>query len=280
LDERLMGYRTQDLIFTLYGDYIAPRGGEAWIGHIIELMAGLDTSAQAVRSTLSRMTRKGWLQSRREGRLSFYAITPKTEALLAEGTQRIYQPRHDPWDGRWYILTYTIPEKQRHLRHRLRQRLIWLGFGRLSQATWISPRDRRQEIGQVVRSLGLSDQIDLLAGEYLGFSEARDLVERCWDLKRLNRAYHDFIEHHHPAWQQLVNADDDSLSARSSFICRFLLVHEYRSFPYVDPNLPPELLPDDWLGNEAVELFQDYAALLAPKTNEYVNELLSTEPGA
>jgi phenylacetic acid degradation operon negative regulatory protein len=273
-----MGYRTQDLIFTLYGDYLAPRGGEAWIGHIIELMAGLDISAQAVRSTLSRMTRKGWLRSRREGRLSFYAITPKTEALLAEGAQRIYQPRHDPWDGRWHILTYTIPEKQRHLRHRLRQRLIWLGFGRLSQATWISPRDRQQEISQVVRSLGLSDQIDLLAGEYLGFSEARDLVERCWDLKQLNRAYHDFIERHRPAWQQLVNADDDALSARSSFIRRFLLVHEYRSFPYVDPNLPPELLPDDWLGNQAIDLFQNYAARLAPKTNEFVNELLSTEP--
>jgi DNA-binding transcriptional regulator PaaX len=47
-----MGYRTQDLILTLYGDYLASRGGEAWIGHIIELMAGLNTSAQAVRSTL------------------------------------------------------------------------------------------------------------------------------------------------------------------------------------------------------------------------------------
>ena len=107
-----MGYRTQDLIFTLYGDYIAPRGGEAWIGNIITLMAGFDTSAQAVRSTLSRMTRKGWLESRRDGRHSFYSITPKTENLLAEGTRRIYQPRQDPWDGNWYVLHYSIPENR------------------------------------------------------------------------------------------------------------------------------------------------------------------------
>ena len=111
-----MAYRTQDLIFTLYGDYITPRGGEAWIGNIITFMAGVDTSAQAVRSTLSRMTRKGWLNSRREGRHSFYRTTPKTEKLLTEGSRRIYQPRQDPWDGNWYVLHYSIPENQRHLR--------------------------------------------------------------------------------------------------------------------------------------------------------------------
>jgi phenylacetic acid degradation operon negative regulatory protein len=122
-----MGCRTQDLIFTLYGDDIVSRGGEAWIGSIITRMAELDTSAQAVRSTLSRMTRNGWLRSRREGRHSFYAITAKTNTLLTEGARRIYEPCQDLWDKRWYVLNYSIPKDQRHLRHRLRQRLIWLG---------------------------------------------------------------------------------------------------------------------------------------------------------
>ncbi len=274
-----MGFRTQDLIFTLYGDYIAPRGGEAWIGNIITLMAGLDTSAQAVRSTLSRMTRKGWLNSRREGRHSFYTITPKTEALLIEGTRRIYEPRQDPWDERWYLLTYSIPENQRHLRHRLRQRLTWLGFGRLGPAIWVAPRDLKQEVNEVAEMLNISGQIDFFAGEYLGFSEAKDLVERCWDMDQLNRAYLDFINHHRPAWQQFVNQNNSqNISPRNMFIRRFLLVHEYRSFPYVDPNLPPELLPNAWLGDEAIHLFQSYAALLAPKANEYVDQVLSTEP--
>jgi phenylacetic acid degradation operon negative regulatory protein len=274
-----MGYRTQDLIFTLYGDYIAPRGGEAWIGHIIELMACLDTSAQAVRSTLSRMARKGWLRSRREGRHSFYTITPKARTLLTEGTERIYQPRQDPWDGRWHILTYSIPEDQRNLRHRLRQRLTWLGFGRLGPATWISPRNLQQEITAVAEAMGISGQVDFFVGEYLGFSQARELVDRCWDMEQLNRAYLDFIGRYRPAWRQFVNqANDGEVNPCHIFIRRFLLVHEYRSFPYVDPNLPPELLPNDWLGNEAIHLFQTYAALLAPKANHHVDKVLATEP--
>ena len=273
-----MSFRTQDLIFTLYGDYITPRGGEAWIGHIIELMAGLDTSAQAVRSTLSRMTRKGWLRSRREGRHSFYGITAKTEALLAEGARRIYQPRQDPWDGKWYLLTYSIPEQQRHRRDRLRQRLTWLGFGRLGPAVWISPRDLKNEVTQIAAGLGISGQIDLFMGKYLGLSQSRELVHRCWDMQQLNRAYLDFIRRYRPAWQLYINqASNGLVNSRTAFVQRFLLVHEYRSFPYVDPNLPPELLPNDWLGEEAVHLFQSYAALLAPKANEYVDEVLAGE---
>ena len=188
-------------------------------------------------------------------------------------------PRKDPWDQRWYVLTYTIPETQRHLRHRLRQRLTWLGFGRLGPATWISPRDLRPEVSRIAERMGIAGQVDLFGAKYLGLSQARDLVARCWDMEQLNRAYLDFIGHHRPAWQQFVTqASDGPVNSHAAFIQRFLLVHEYRSFPYVDPNLPPELLPNDWLGDEAIHLFQSYAAALAPSANNYVDEVLATKP--
>ena len=33
------------------------------------------------------------------------------------------------------------------------------------------------------------------------------------------------------------------------------LVHEWRRFPFLDPDLPGELLPRDWSGYRAAELF-------------------------
>jgi phenylacetic acid degradation operon negative regulatory protein len=59
--------QTQDMVFTLYGDYIRHRGGEAWTGTLIELLGLFGLSGQAVRSALSRMSDKGWLKSRRSG---------------------------------------------------------------------------------------------------------------------------------------------------------------------------------------------------------------------
>jgi phenylacetic acid degradation operon negative regulatory protein len=111
--------QSQELVFTLYGDYIRHRGGEAWTGSLIEFLGFFGISGQAVRSTLSRMARKGWLKSRRTSRYSFYSLTPKCIELLEEGAQRIYQPRSDPWDGRWHLLTYSVPESKRHLRRKL-----------------------------------------------------------------------------------------------------------------------------------------------------------------
>jgi len=271
---------SQDMVFTLYGDYIRHRGGEAWTGSLIELLGLLGLSGQAVRSTLSRMSRRGWLESHRASRYSFYRLTPKCLRLLEEGAQRIFRPRHDPWDGRWHLLSYSIPESKRHLRRRLRRRLLWLGFGALNQATWISPRDLRAEVEKVVNALHVRPYVEFFTAEHGGFSSEEEIVARCWDLKRLNDYYAAFIARYDLLFQEYQTRlmAGDSLEPQECFVQRFMLVHEYRSSPYVDPNLPRELLPDDWLGERATQLFQQYHNLLVEKAEAFVDSVLDRAP--
>lgn len=271
---------SQDMIFTLYGDYIRHRGGEAWTGNLIELLGLLGLSGQAVRSTLSRMSQKGWLESRKVSRHSLYSQTPKFLKLLEEGAQRIFQPRRDPWDGRWHLLIYSIPEPKRHLRRGLRQRLLWLGFGSLNQATWISPRDLRVEVEQVVNKLRVRPYVELFTAEHLGFASDEDIVARCWNLKQLDDYYTAFITRYDPPFQecQAQLSAGNSLDPQECFVQRFMLIHEYRFSPYVDPNLPLELLPDDWLGEKATQLFQQYHDLLVEKAEDFLDSVLSNAP--
>jgi phenylacetic acid degradation operon negative regulatory protein len=70
----------------------------------------------------------------------------------------------------------------------------------------------------------------------------------------------------------------NSLEPKECFKQRFMLIHEYRSSPYVDPNLPLELLPDDWLGQRAAELFQKYHQLLVDDAEAYVDAVLAKAP--
>jgi phenylacetic acid degradation operon negative regulatory protein len=271
---------SQDMVFTLYGDYIRHQGGEAWTGSLIDLLGLFGISGQAVRSTLSRMARKGWLKSRRAGRYSFYSLTPKCLELLEEGARRIFQPRSDPWDGRWYLLIYFIPESKRHLRRRLRRRLLWLGFGSLNHATWISPRDLRTEVEQVVEGLHVRPYVEFFTAKHRGFASDEEIVERCWDLKRLNEYYAALIASYEPSFQehQARLVAGDSLEPQECFVQRFLLIHEYRSSPYVDPNLPLELLPDDWLGEQATQLFQQYHDLLVEGAEAFAESVLAKAP--
>ncbi|MEJ2733780.1 MAG: PaaX family transcriptional regulator C-terminal domain-containing protein [Anaerolineae bacterium] len=271
---------SQDMVFTLYGDYVRHRGGEAWTGSLIELMGLFGLSEQAVRSTLSRMSRKGWLTRSRSGRHSFYAQTPKLLALLEEGAQRIFHPRYDPWDGQWYLLTYSIPESKRSLRRSLRQRLLWLGFGALHQATWISPRDLRREVEEVVYSLDIDPYVEFFTAKHRGFSTDQEIVAQCWNLKQLNDYYAGFLTRYRPSFEEHQGRllAGNELAPAECFEQRFMLVHEYRFSPYVDPNLPLELLPDGWLGLRAAQLFQQYHDLLSEGAEAFVDEVLAKAP--
>ncbi len=271
---------SQEMVFTVYGDYIRHRGGEAWTGSLIELLGLFGLSGQAVRSTLSRMSRKGWLTSRRVGRHSFYSLTSKCIELLEEGAQRIFQPRSDPWNGQWYLLTYSIPESKRSLRRGLRKRLQWLGFGALHQATWISPRDLRPQVEQVVEVLNIHPYVEFFTVEHHGFSSDEEIVERCWNLKQLNDYYADFVARYGPSFREHQSRSNtgNCLTPAECFVQRFMLVHEYRSSPYVDPNLPLELLPDDWLGHRAKQLFQQYHDLLSEAAEAFVDAVFAKAP--
>jgi phenylacetic acid degradation operon negative regulatory protein len=271
---------SQGMIFTLYGDYIRYRGGEIWTGSLIKLLKHLGMSEQAVRSALSRMWKKGWLKRRRVGRRSYYSLTEKSQKLLAEGAQRIFEPADGDWSGAWHLVAYNIPESQRHQRNRLRRELTWMGCGAFNTAIWISPYDITEMVEEVSRRLKIEPYVQVFHARHLGFTDAKELAARCWDLEMINSQYAAFIDKYAPmlARDKKGLADWNTLDPADCFGQRFMLLHEYREFPFVDPHLPPELLPEDWLSTRATELFKEYYALLTAKANQFVDSVFEKAP--
>lgn len=273
--------RPQDLVFTLFGEYLLHREGPVWVGSLIALLIPLGLSEGAVRTVLSRMAAKGWLTSRRRGRNSFYSLTVRGRKLLEEGKARIYHPpRDEPWDGRWSLIAYSIPEDVRHLRDRLRSRLSWLGCGSLGYGLWISPHDVREELRAIADELGISDHLEVFRGEHEGFSDNQRLVTRCWDLEELNARYEEFVRTHLPGLERCQRrADSGGLFPEECFVERFRLTHQYRQFPLADPFLPRSLLLPDWAGDCAAQLFERYHDLLTEPADRYVDSVLEEAPG-
>lgn len=261
------------MIYTLYGDYIRHAGGSIWIGSLIRLLGYFGVSQQGVRSTVSRMTRRGLLRADRMSTRSFYSLTPESTQIIEEGAARIFHahlPR-DTWDGQWRLVTYSIPENAREARDHLRRELEWMGFGMLTNALWISPHDYQREIEQLAESLGLCAHIELFTARHDGFADPSTIVARCWNLPAINARYVAFIEKYKPMYEQHVRLlkRGDDLQPSQYFVHRFNLIHEYRRFPFRDPELPSELLPAGWRGTEAANLFKQYHDLLADKANAF-----------
>jgi phenylacetic acid degradation operon negative regulatory protein len=269
--------RTQIVIFTLFGDYVVPLDMTAWTSGLLKLMGLLEVTERAARSTLSRMTQKGWLTSTRVGRYSHHTLTRQGQRIVEEGGVRIFEPRRTNWDELWHMVVYSVPEQKRKLRGRLRQRLGWLGFGYLAPGTWISPNDRAEDVQADLEDLGATEYAQYFSGMKLHFASQTDIVNRCWDLGTLNEDYSRFLSRYESGYRT-AGSRGRSLDPAESFVQRFWLTIDYLQFPRRDPNLPPALQPKGWLGSKASRMFQEYHELLREPSDRFVGEVLNANP--
>ncbi|EIT85815.1 repressor [Fictibacillus macauensis ZFHKF-1] len=261
---------TRSMIFTLYGDYIRHYGNEIWIGSLIRLLEEFGHNEQAVRAAISRMNKQGWIVSRKQGNKSYYYLTPRGVRRMDEAAKRIFKLQPDEWDQTWYMFTYTIPEEKRSIRDELRKELVWSGFGLLANSFWISPNNQREQIQQMLEKYEIGDYVHYFTATYDGPNECAKLVNECWDLQATNEKYDRFIKIYSEKYViDKTKIENGEMTDGECFVERTKLVHEYRKFLFVDPGLPQELLPDNWLGNYAASLFSDYYRTLAVPSSRF-----------
>jgi phenylacetic acid degradation operon negative regulatory protein len=264
-------------MLTLYGDYVRHRGGEIGIGSLIELLSNFGLSENSIRSAVSRMCRAGILKVRRNKSRSYYSLSEDGLALMHKGERRIFERKRSVWDGLWNLVVYYIPEENREYRDRLRRELAWMGFGPLTTATWISPHDLTDEVTELAEKLGITSYIQIFQTRLKNSSDPSSIVERCWDLKKIHTRYSAFIKEYRKRMEKfgarIMNSED--IESSEYFVERFSLMDDYRRLPYLDPDLPEVLLPENWLRREAIELFQQYHEMLTDKANQYFDTILA-----
>ncbi len=264
--------KARSLVFDLFGDYLRYRGGTVRLRSLVALMGAFDVPEATVRVVVTRMRNEGWLDSARNGRETSYALTEASWGLLDEGRARIFERAPGPWDGHWHMVMYSVPETDRALREQLRKKLAWLGFGSLSPSVWVSPHDRtpavRLEFGGHAGVV-----IDAFHARSDGADDDRDMADRCWGLAQLDHDYVELLAHYQP---RLADYRAGALRGREALVERMALIHDYRMFPFRDPDLPPELLPAGWSGRIAHEVFREAHSLLRAPAEEFVDDLLGT----
>jgi phenylacetic acid degradation operon negative regulatory protein len=267
--------RPREAMLTLYGDYVLHRGGEIGIGSLVRLLSNYGLSEQAIRSAVSRMCRSGLLKAKRTNRKSYYSLTSEGQSLLTQGAQRIFQRKKSRWDGNWNIVTYSIPERLREARDSLRIELGWLGYGALVEATWIAPYNLTREVTELVHRLNIEEYVHIFNAQHQGQTDPKEIVSHCWDLDKIHQRYNDFLSEYQPELEEHLRRlkAGEMIEPSECFVERFNLIHEYRKLPYYDPDLPLELLPENWLRPQAVALFDKYHDSLTEKANEYFDSV-------
>ncbi len=229
------------------------------------LMRELEKSRRATQSALKRLEDRGEIErTEREGRVLLQITQRGKEKINRSGFSLKRKSRN--WDGRWYLVSFDIPETQKTSRNLLRKKLLILGLGKLQRSLWISPYEHTKEVRKIVNHYHLEKYVELFRSQLLSPKEPSLFASQIWDLEGLSRRYIQFIERYRPRlskFKEDPNHSEDS----ELFKLERAMREELSSILLSDPQLPDELLPKGFREKEAHRLFKECVKLLRQSLN-------------
>lgn len=233
------------LLRTIIGLYLRPLGGTISSPALVDLLGALGISAAAARTAITRVKQKGLLLPDAAG----FALNPAAVPMLERGDRRIFEVRQMREGDAWCLVSFTVPEARRDVRHQARRRLQWIGCGAVAPSLWICPDHLAGEVEQILEELGIRSLATLFRTEdpRPGASLA-DAAATWWDL--------DALRAEHLRFQETL----DALPEDEPFAAYVRLIDSWRPLPYIDPGLPASLLPADWPGQRSFDGFAELEA--------------------
>jgi phenylacetic acid degradation operon negative regulatory protein len=165
-------------------------------------------------------------------------------------------------------------------RDNVRKELQWEGFGLIAPGVLAHPSANLEPLLDILQSNGVQDSVVVLRAKSLGTlvnKPTRELVRECWNLGLISQDYKRFLDRFRPVLKALKSARD--LDPEQCFVVRTLLMHEFRRTLLRDPQLPNQLLPNDWPGNAARQLCHELYVLTQKEAENHLMSVLETANG-
>ncbi|MGH3069650.1 MAG: PaaX family transcriptional regulator [Streptosporangiaceae bacterium] len=248
------GPRPRQLIITIYGLYARDEQNWLSIASLVRLTGDLGVEGPAVRSSVSRLKRRGLLRSVHRAGMAGYALSPASLDVLRAGDIRIFGGRRATVQDGWALVVFSVPETERERRHELRTTLARLGFGTVAPGVWLAPGHLAAEAKEVLARRHLSSYVDIFRADHLGYSDLAAKVGQWWDLDGLSAEYQQFIRCYRPLARR---TSSPALTGPQAFREYVSMLIAWQRLPYLDPGLPLELLPAGWAGITAGRLFAE-----------------------
>lgn len=258
------------LIISVFGDAVLPRGGEIWLGGLINLLAPLGLNERLIRTTVFRLVKDEWLTTQTQGRRTDYKLSASGRRRFEEASKQIYAAHAPLWDHHWRLVM-VVSELCSKDRERLRRAFYWQGFGEINANCFIHPSADLTTAFEALRVDGMNDVLPnlmpLQAMKPRVGQSANDaaMVHSAWDLAQLSESYTEFVKTYQAILDALRKTKKSCIDDETAFLTRTLLIHDFRRLLLRDPELPDVLLPAKWPGQTARTLTKAlYQRLLVP----------------
>lgn len=241
------------LVRTIVGLFLRDLGGTITSAELVRLLGAVDVSPTHARTAITRVKNKGLLLPQTVSGSPGYRLNPDAVPALVRGDRRIFGYRQQGESEPWCLVSFSMPESHRDARHQLRKRLGFIGCGTVAHGLWICPAHLTDEVEEILDDIGLRHVATVFLSETPRTpGTLAEAAASWWNLDRLAELHRGFLA-------ATEGFDADAATAvhepRVAFARYVTAVDEWRILPYVDPGLPPSMLPADWPGFAAIDRF-------------------------
>lgn len=250
------------MLLAFYGSMVVDQDtGPIPAPLLLETLEGAGVAPATTRASLNRMASRGLLSRIKRGRGIAYGLTDAGAEVLREAAGRVNRSR--PFDAHgsgWTLVTFSVPEGQRTLRHRLRATLTWAGFAPLRDGLWVAPGtvDLDAALHPLHGELPPGTLTAFIAQELDGFGMG-DAVGTAWDLDSIRREHEEFAQE----WRE-PGTPGCAVPAMTN---RTALVADWLALLRADPGLPPAYLGENWPSEESTTIFRTLRQELEAPSN-------------
>ncbi|BBX88919.1 transcriptional regulator [Mycolicibacterium boenickei] len=223
-------------------------------GELYDVANTLGMSDQQVRLCIKRLVAEGQFVQDGRGRKAVLRATPEVRSTIEPDLEFVrYMYAQDrgqaDWDGRWHVVAFAIGESARSARDSMRDAVVRLGGAPVQGGLYVSPNEWEPYVQAAADRFGVADRVTTLTTTDLtvgGVAEARALAEVLWPLDRIADGHRRLLATAQRAARELQGA---ARATRLSIAIE--LAAEFTRAVEPDPLLPPQLLPQPWIGTAA-----------------------------
>lgn len=252
--------RVWSVVITIFGDAVQPHGGTVAMADLQTILGHMGVENGALRTAMSRLAKEGWVTRERQGRNSFYRLSPAGLKSFIPATEKIYRAQYAPTPNK--LIFAVGPDVIGTAREQ--QNALLTGFGGMALRNGVALfADPGEQLLQQLQ------QADLLLID-ASLDQLPHWVAEKLELAELAQDYQALIDRFTPLAQQAERLAD--LSPIDALCARILLIHDWRRLILKQPPLPAHLLPADWPGAAAHHLVSGlYRQLIGPSENWWSN---------
>lgn len=236
-------------------------------GAFIAALEPAGVTGPAIRVALNRLVHTDVLLRQRQGREISFSLTESGLDLLKQAVDRVRRPEIILVDKvGWTLCTFSIPERHRGLRHRVRSILTWAGFAPVRDGLWLAPGavDLSAPLRLVRNQVPEGSLLVFHAREVEHFP-IDDAVRQSWDIAAIRHAHELFGR----TW-----ADPSTIPGLGSPLAAMTtLVADWLALLRSDPGLPRHYMGKDFALPDSVQIYARLRKELGPPARSEFEDL-------